>query len=59
MRVYEDAPYKQGINFLKLRICETAKTREDRMRGYQSSHSADCSGYAEDLDIEKSFVLFH
>ena len=69
MRVYEDACCKQGINFLKLkyRIRATATTREERMSGYQGSHSADWSGYADDLelffvsveDLQKGLVLLH
>ena len=69
MRVYEDACNIQGIKFLKLkyRIRATATTREERMRGYQGSHFADWSGYADDLelffvsaeDLQKGLVLLH
>ena len=69
MRVYENACNIQGIKFLKLkyRIRATATTREERMRGYQGSHFADWSGYADDLelffvsaeDLQKGLVLLH
>ena len=33
------------------RIHATATTGEERVNGYQGSHSADWSGYADDLEL--------
>jgi len=69
MRVFERECAQANIQFVKLkyRIRPTACTRDQRMFGYRGDHSADWSGYADDIelfleninDLEKALKILH
>ena len=69
MRIYEHECAQENIQFVKLkyRIRPTACTRAQRMSGYHGDHSADWSGYADDIehflenihDLEKALKILH
>lgn len=69
MRVFEHEYAQANTQFVKLkyRIRPTACTRDQRMFGYRGDHSADWSGYADDIelfleninDLEKALKILH